>query len=73
MKLHNTTKLTKDHKDHKFTIHYITSSQGPQIYNIKSLQISQVHNITSSQYNKFIKITSSQTQSSQFTISTRSS
>jgi hypothetical protein len=46
IKLHNTIKLTKDHKDHKFTIHDITSSQGSQIYNIKSLQRSQVHNIT---------------------------
>jgi hypothetical protein len=38
IKLHNKTKLTKDHKDHKFTIHDITSSQGSQIYNIKNLQ-----------------------------------
>jgi Spy/CpxP family protein refolding chaperone len=53
IKLHNTTKLTKDHKEHKFTIHDITSSQRSQIYNIKSLQSSQVHNIPSSHYNKF--------------------
>jgi hypothetical protein len=38
IKLHNTIKLTKYHKDHKFTIYDITSSQGSQIYDIKSLQ-----------------------------------
>jgi hypothetical protein len=34
IKLHNKTKLTKDHKDHTFIIHDITSSQGSQIDNI---------------------------------------
>jgi hypothetical protein len=37
IKLHNTTKLTKDHKDHKFTIHDITSSQYNKFTRITNL------------------------------------
>jgi hypothetical protein len=37
IKLHNTTKLTKDHKDNKFTIHDITSSQYNKFTRITNL------------------------------------
>jgi hypothetical protein len=37
IKVHNTTKLTKDHKDHKFTIHDITSSQYNKFTRITNL------------------------------------
>jgi hypothetical protein len=37
IKLHNTTKLTKDHKDHQFKIHDITSSQYNKFTRITNL------------------------------------